>query len=129
MALQSGDFVEPKGELREDMFPGVDDLTATGGHIETWLGEAQDKTDDEDAQEHWVYYRAYHQVWLRLTTNPQQADLDEEGSLRYTDKQVASFKELADQHREEFEDVVGETDEPQGRSVRSQSRSSTTSWV
>lgn len=129
MALEPSDFTEPDGELRADMFPGVEDLEAAGGHIATWLSEAGEKASDETAQEHWVYHRAYKAIWLRLTTNPRQADLDEDGSLRYTDQQVAAFKELADQHRESFEGIAGDTGEVQGRELRSQTRSSTTRLV
>ncbi|WP_103030025.1 hypothetical protein [Salinibacter altiplanensis] len=134
MALEPSDFTEPKGELRADMFPGVDDLEVEGGHVATWLSEAQEKASgenspDETAKKHWVYHRAYKAIWLRLTTNPRQADLDEDGSLRYSDEQVAAFKELADQNRESFEKIAGETDEVQGRELRSQTRSSTTRLV
>ncbi len=129
MALSPADFTEPEGELRDDMFPGVDDLEADGGHVDTWLSEAKDKTGDEDAQEHWVYHRAYKAVWLRLTTNPHQADFEEDGSLRYSDRQVGSFKEMADERRESFEAIEGETDDPQPQPARSQTRSSTTRLV
>jgi hypothetical protein len=129
MAFSASNFTEPEGELRSDMFPGVDDLEASDGYLDTWLGEATGKSENEQAQEHWVYYRAFHQVWLRLTTSPRQADLEEDGSLRYSDEQVAAFKEMASQHREAFESIEGESEEVQEPEVRSQSRSSTTSWV
>jgi len=129
MALSASDFTEPEGELRADMFPGVDDLEASGGYVETWLTEAQGKSTEETAQEHWVYYRAYRAVWLRLTTNPKEADLDDEGELRYSQAQIDAFKEMADQRREQFEAIEGETDESQERTVRSQSQDTTTRWV
>jgi hypothetical protein len=139
MALSAADFTEPDGQLRADMVPGVDDLEVTDGYLDTWLSEAEQKVsgssaslspgEKEDAKEAWVYYRAFHQVWIRLTTNPRQADLDEDGSLRYSDEQVAAFKELADQNRESFEEIVGDTDQVQGRELRSQTRSSTTRLV
>jgi len=129
MALSASDFTEPEGELRADMFPGVGDLEASSGYLETWMSEAQEKSSDETAQKHWVYHRAYKQVWLRLTTNPREADLDEEGNLRYSEEQVAAFKEMADKRREAFEEIEEETGGPQGRAVRSQSRDTTTSWV
>jgi hypothetical protein len=129
MALSTSDFTEPEGELREDMFPGVGDLEASGGYLETWMSEAQGKSSEETAQKRWVYHRASKQVWLRLTTNPREADLDEEGNLRYSEQQVAAFKEMADERREAFEEIEEETGEPQGPAVRSQSRDTTTSWV
>jgi len=129
MALSKGDFTEPEGELRPDMFPGVEDLEASGGYLDTWLDEAQNKSSSEEARTHWVYHRAYKQVWLRLTTNPHDQDFEEDGSLKYSEKQVESFKEMADSRREAFEEIEGETDEPQGREVRSQTVSSTTRWT
>lgn len=139
MALSASDFTEPDGELRADMFPGVDDLEASGGYLETWISDAQSElsnssaslttSEEDDAKEAWVYYRAYKSVWLRLTTNPHQADLDDGGSLKYTDQQVQNFKELADQYREDAEALLGETTETQGPEVRSQTKSSTTRWV
>lgn len=139
MALKRSDFTEPDGELRSDMFPGVTDLEATGGYIDTWLNDAQSEVDassaslssseEDQAKEAWVYYRAYRSVWLRLTTNPHQADLDDGGSLRYTDQQVQNFKELADQYREDAEELLGETTETQDPEVRSRSQSPDTRWV
>jgi hypothetical protein len=129
MALSNGDFTEPEGELRPDMFPGVDDLEATDGYLDTWLNEAQNKSSEEEAQKHWVYHRAYKQVWLRLTTNPHDQDFEEDGSLKYSETQVESFKEMAGERREAFEEIEGETDQPQGREVRSQTVSSTTRWL
>ncbi len=128
MALSPGNFTEPEGELRGDMFPGVDDLEASDGYLETWIEEAKNKSDDETARMHWVYHRAYKAVWLRLTTNPHQADFEEDGSLRYSESQVENFKEMADQRRELFEDIEGETSDPQPRDVRSQSVSSQTRY-
>jgi len=139
MALTASDFTEPEGELRADMFPGVDDLEATDGYLDTWLDEAGAKVsasgaslsseEETEAKKAWVYHRAFKQVWLRLTTNPREADLDEEGNLRYSDDQVGAFKEMADQYRESFEALAGETSEPQPDETRSQSRSSSTAWV
>jgi len=136
MALSESDFTEPEGELRSDMFPGVDDLEAGGGYLETWLGEADSKVsastqkmtsrEKKTAKKAWVYARAYRQVWLRLTTNPREADLEEDGSLRYSDDQVAAFKARADSYEETYEDLAGEEPGPEPSTARSQTRSSTT---
>ena len=139
MALSAGDFTEPEGELRADMFPGVDDLETSGGYLDTWLGEANAKVsassaslssnEKEDAKIAWVYYRAYHQVWLRLTTNPRQEDLNEDGSLRYSDEQVKALEELAATHKETFEGLTTEEGDSEPTSEhRSRSVATTTRW-
>jgi len=139
MALSAGDFTEPEGELRPEMFPGVSDLEATDGYLDTWLGEANTKVsasnaslssdEKEDAKKAWVYYRAYHQVWLRLTTNPRQEDLNEDGSLRYSEEQVKAFEELAATHKETFEGLATEEGDSEPTSEhRSKSVATTTRW-
>ena len=139
MDFSVGDFTEPEGELRADMFPGVDDLEASGGYLDTWLSEANAKVsasnaslssdEKEDAKKAWVYYRAYHQVWLRLTTNPRQEDLNEDGSLRYSDEQVKAFEELAATCKETFEGLTTEEGNPEPTSEhRSKSVATTTRW-
>lgn len=139
MALSAGDFTEPEGELRPEMFPGVTDLKATDGYLDTWLSEANTKVsgstaslsaeEEEDAKKAWVYYRAYHQVWLRLTTNPRQEDLNEDGSLRYSDEQVKALEELAATYKEIFEGITTEPGDSEPTSEhRSRSVATTTRW-
>ena len=76
-----------------------------------------------------MYYRAYHQVWLRLTTNPRQEDLNEDGSLRYSEEQVKAFEELAATHKETFEGLATEEGKSEPTSEhRSRSVATTTRW-
>lgn len=135
MDLKASQFMEPAGELREDMFPGTENVESS--HVNTWLSQAEEEvaTSEEDlsdaekrqAKKAYVYYRAYHAVWLRLTTTPREADVEEDGSLRYSDAQVARFKELSDQHEATFERLTEvDPDETEETPTRSQSVSSTT---
>lgn len=62
MALQAADFIEPAGELNEGLFPGAD-LTA---YVQAWITDAESRTNDEAAQDAWVYHRAYTTIANRI---------------------------------------------------------------
>lgn len=102
MALQASDFIEPAGELSEELFPGKNLTT----YASAWLTEAQGKTSDEDAQREWVYHRAYQTVANRLNA---QLISEQKGDLRgqRSDSQNAYYSRLAKQHLDNYNALTG----------------------
>jgi len=100
MAVVSGDFIAPTGELRADMFPG--DTLAT--NIAAWITSAEAKApDNDDAQTAWVYYRAWTSVANRLGTNPAEVDIEGEGGVKTLKEQIAFAQSRAAYWRSEYE--------------------------
>ena len=58
MSWFADDFIQPRGQLNPAWYPEQDLTTLTAA----WLAEAEGKTDVVDAQEAWVYYRAFRQL-------------------------------------------------------------------
>lgn len=87
------DFIHPEGDLTADMFPG-ETLIDT---VAPWLSQAEGKTDDEDAQAAWVYYRAYGAIWRRLASEPSIVDVEGEGSQQRLISQIAYWKSMRDE--------------------------------
>lgn len=103
MALTATDFIEPTGELSEEMFPGKDVEEFAGA----WLAEAASKAGGESAQRAWVYYRAYSHVANRMHADPANA---REGSVsvQVTDAQIQHWQRLAMRHAHEFYALTGQ---------------------
>ena len=58
MSWAADDFVQPVGQLNPAWFPNAD-LTVS---VQAWLDDAESKTDDTNAQQAWVYYRAFQSL-------------------------------------------------------------------
>jgi hypothetical protein len=58
MRWAADDFVQPVGQLNPAWFPNAD-LTVS---VQAWLDDAESKTDDTNAQQAWVYYRAFQSL-------------------------------------------------------------------
>lgn len=100
MALTAPDFIYPNGELMDVMFPG-DDLELTVG---VWLDEATAKTTVEDAQMHWVYYRAYTAVANRIAATPSNQSTSQGAhSVTWSGDRVKTMQDKATYHRQEYD--------------------------
>lgn len=98
MALIADNIKYPEGELQPSMFPSGDIDT----NLYTWLTEATTKTSSEDAQRHWVYYRAYTAIAGRLAVTPSSQSSFGDVSKSINSGQISHFAKLADQHLSEF---------------------------
>lgn len=113
MALSAVNLLQPAGKLEAALFPGVgsaeleERLTAylvAGAAKATALGVLA--PDVETAALAWGYYRAYHNIYLRLLTTPREAHNEAQGGRTYEQEQADGYLALANQALAEFEDVV-----------------------
>ena len=102
MALTATSFIEPAGELSEELFPGKDLEEFTTA----WLAEAVTKTSSEAAQAAWVYYRAYLTVANRMNAEASSERKGDVTAARVAD-QLAYWRKLAAEHRQEFDSLTG----------------------
>lgn len=131
MALQANDFTVPEGNLHADMFPQASDLDTW---LDSWISEAEGKTsglslgsaDETAAQTAWVYHRAYSRISNRLASEPAQADVEDEGGIRYTIDQRQRFASLAEYHRAEYDRI---TDIDPKQQQTSKTTQSVTEWL
>jgi len=97
--LPATDFIVPNGNLSIDLFPltpaerkaGDVALTKLTTHIDAWIAEAVTKTSVVAAQKAWVYYRAYDVVYVRMTTMPIEAQLDDHSTIKWNAQQLAAI--------------------------------------
>lgn len=101
MALTATSFIEPAGELAEELFPGKD----LEEFAAAWLAEAQAKTSSEAAQAAWVYYRAYLTVANRFNI---EASTEAKGSVSASRlfSQIDYWRKRAAEHRQEFDSLT-----------------------
>lgn len=97
ITLSTVNFIEPDGELQEDLFPsGLEDL------LDGWIAVATVKveaaagiTNQNAAVEAWVYYRAYSHIAQRMGGDAAKASLSSGSSREFTPDQRAYFASRA----------------------------------
>lgn len=108
--MDIADFLSPVGLLTADLFPGQN----IEAMVAAWLIQAEQHaaaapTDRQaEAAEAWVYYRAYHNVWQRLSSNPASLSLDGT-SYSMGQEQIAAYRSLWMQYQADFGQVMGVT--------------------
>jgi len=102
MALTALSFIEPAGELSEELFPGKDleEFTAA------WLAEAQLKSGSEVAQAAWVYSRAYLTVANRMNAEAASETKGSVSAARLAN-QIDYWRKRALEHRHDFDILAG----------------------
>jgi len=108
MALSADDFTHPKGQIDPEVYP-KDTLDSDLGE---WISQAQAETPDEDAQEAYVYGRAYEFICERLQNQPSEAEAEEGTRYRRRMQQIRHFCSKAKRYMDAFEEAV--TGEEQG---------------
>lgn len=108
MALSADDFTHPKGEIDPEVYP-TDTLDSD---LQTWISQAQTETSDEEAQEAYVYGRAYGFICERLQNQPSEAEAEEGTRYRRRMQQIRHFCSKAQAYKDAFEEAV--TGEEQG---------------
>lgn len=105
MALTTSTFVRPAGRLSAAWFVDtLDDL------LTAYLTEADSLTTDEDAQEAWVYYRAYATLVDDLTARPMREAVDDV-SIARTQAQLDHWRRLRDQAKADYHRITETEDE------------------
>lgn len=125
--MEETDFIAPVGLLTESLFPGQTLLTL----VTAWLTEAESKAAAADTLERrneatraWVYYRAYFDVWQRLSSNPSQLSLDGT-SYGMGQDQINSFLALWKSYRADYDAAMGLV---RGEAIASKSAKAHATW-
>lgn len=101
--MQPSQLIYPNGELQPAMFPDRD----IEANIQTWLTEATAKTSGEDAQRHWVYYRAFSTVATRLALTPtSETGFSGDASRTIGKERLDFFQTQANAHLNEYNRLV-----------------------
>ena len=103
MALTNSDVTYPTGDLQPSMFPDGDLSTSATA----WIADAVLQTTDEDAQKHWVYYRAYTAISNRIAATPSQENSFSNHTVSWGADRVKAFNDLAGKHLAEYSRISG----------------------
>lgn len=121
------DFISPDGLLTADLFPGKN-LEAM---VSAWLTEAEIKAAaantverQTEATRAWVYYRAYFDVWQRLSSSPSSLSLDGTSYAMGQD-QINSYFNLWRSYKGDYDTAMGLT---RGEVTVSKSVKATATW-
>lgn len=115
MAVLPADLKAANGGRLEPslLFPD-EDATALDQRLQKYIDQGVVRaagltgTELDDAVALWAYHRAFEAVWVRLSSNPANVDLRDQGSASYLREQIQNFKDLSDAALEEFVDAVPE---------------------
>lgn len=116
MAVTTDDLKVPDGNLASEMFPNINDFDAA---LQAWIDDGSSRSsshglsgdDADDATKEWAYHRAYLTIYLRISSDPVDVDLEDQASRRYELAQAKEFKALADEHKDRFEILVAKKEE------------------
>lgn len=121
------DFISPEGQLTPDLFPGRD----LASLVSAWLTDANVRSaaaDTVDQQEQaaiaWVYYRAYFDVWQRLSSNPASLSLDGT-SYNIGQDQINAYFGLWRSYKADYDAALGLK---RGNVVASKSAKAAATW-
>lgn len=102
-------------------FFGDCDATATAQRLSGYLEEAQAKTQNRptnadlkaQAQEAWVLYRVYSDGLVYLLSNPEQINVDSEGSVKFGDlaTRIRAMERARDAAEDRFNALMAEPNE------------------
>lgn len=125
--MDVADFIAPVGLLTPTLFPGQTLETL----VAAWLAEAETRAaaaatleQHTEAVRSWVYYRAYFDVWQRLSSNPASLALDGT-SYGMGQEQIAAYLNLANSYQETFNQAMGLV---KGKPIVSRSARTVATW-
>lgn len=133
MPLDASDFVPPGGELKEQMFPDRDNLANA---IQGWIQTANTKLASDfsgavpdEAVEAFVYWKAYWDVYLRMSAEPQSLGVSETLNYQYVQAQAERFKDMALEWKDKLEEIrAPETAQEDDTGPTSGSVNASVSW-
>jgi hypothetical protein len=111
MAVDGTQLISPVGEIDPSLFPS-DGENELPERLDAYLLEAEGKVTgvSDEGKKAWAYYRAYRAIYIRLSSTP-SARFDDQGEVRYSDKQIENFNTLAEKYLAEWEEITTGTDE------------------
>lgn len=125
MAVTPAQLLAPQGDLEASLFPG-EATDALNMRLQGYISEGEARTSDDAAVRAWAYHRAFHAVYIRLTTTPHQVSFEDQGGHSYLMSQIENVYNLSRRYLEEFNALVG-TDAP-GVVSRTESRRADFTW-
>lgn len=105
MALMPNDLIYPDGDILPAMFPDGDIQLA----VSAWLADAAARTLVEQAQRHWVYYRAYTALSNRIAATPSSdSGFNASRTIAWSGDRVTAFEQKAARHLSEYSRISGD---------------------
>lgn len=95
MSITAEQVKAPLGRVERVMFSRDTDAEFTA-RIDAYVEDAIDQTDNEVAQLWWAFYRAFDAAATLMEVNPAEISVDQAGSKRYDQKQIAAMRKRAD---------------------------------
>lgn len=114
MPVTGADLLEPQGPIASSFFPEEDGDAAVTARLDSYLTDGyarvQDWTldnpdaivDADEASEAWALHRAYNAVYLRMSSNPANASVGDQGSRSYLVDQIRAFQVKAAEYLEQY---------------------------
>lgn len=96
MAVTPASLLEPAGLVTPSLFPGEGDATLTA-RLQAYINEGDEKTATDAGIRAWAYHRAFMAVWIRLTTNPNTENFQDQGGHSFLQSQIENVKRIADE--------------------------------
>ena len=117
MLPKPADMLVPAGLLAPSHFPGEGPEvinTRLTGYINDGAKRAPDVAAERqfDAVIAWAYHLAFLAVYVRLTTSPAQADVEDQASYQYLVTQINNVKALADEWHGKFLELTTTAEAP-----------------
>lgn len=118
MPVTGANLLEPQGPLASSFFPEEDGDAAVTARLDAYLADGYQRVTDwttanpdavvdaDDAATAWALHRAYTAIHLRLSANPANASLDDQGSRYYLVSQIRTFGEKASEYLQQFEAIL-----------------------
>lgn len=111
MAVDGTDLISPAGEIDPSLFPddGENELPE---RLDAYLLEAEGKKSgvSDEGKKAWAYFRAFRAIFIRLSSTP-SATFDDQGNVKYSDKQIENFNTIAEKHLQDWEEISTGADE------------------
>jgi hypothetical protein len=107
------DFLAPKGNIVPAMFPS-DSSIVMEERVDEYISAAEVEAsaltgaDLNRAVYHYVYWKAYSAAFVRMSATPTTNILADQGTIGFTQGQINSFRDLAKEHEQLFNNAVAE---------------------
>lgn len=113
MAISANDLVVDRGVLEPKLFWPALSRSKALEKLNAFLADAVTRTssmtagaDKDEAQRQWAYYRAYAEVYNRLSISAESIDVRDEGSRSNSKDMRDRVKLLMDEALAAFEDLA-----------------------
>lgn len=101
MALLADNFLRPEGKLDSSW---LEDMSLT---LDSLITQAETLTDNERAQESWVYAQVYRRIADSIMYQPSTVQSDDVKEVRSLG-QIRYWSRLADQYQRDFQSLIGQ---------------------